>query len=410
MSFAEVLLVPGMGRGSLVRARDSIGGNHLTLIGRTTRTDLLAAWTESGPDGSYLAGIGNSGSLGAAGNGTMTGFSDVDTARVDDVPAGMTGHSIAFNGTSNYVLVPDNAAIRFDAGTLDFSITLRIKTSTVSKFLFDKRDTAGDGYGMYLDASGYPVLLLDAITLTGTVNVCDGVWHTVGVSIDRDGNGQLFADGVATGAAVAISSEAMATVATLKIGANVALTSWFAGWMYDVRIYASALTPTEQAAVHANTYSATTPVGQWIDGTDTPRSVPDAAGGTAIYHDGTDDAETAGVTLGNITSLDFWIKSHAANQQICTLADSAETAITVAAGTLTFGGSLTATAIAIDEVAKTAAAAGALINDGAWHQVQITLNSVAATAFKIGTDSSAYGNISVDEFKVGTTNYWKFDV
>ena len=115
----------------------------------------------------------------------------------------------------------------------------------------------------------------------------------------------------------------------------------------------------------------------------------------ALYFDGTDDNVVCG-NLGNVTRASFDVKSAIANQKLLTLANSTATAVSVVAGTLTFGASLTASNITVDGVAKTAAEAGALINDGTWHTVAFDLTSIAASSVKLGTDSSAFGNITLD--------------
>jgi hypothetical protein len=138
-------------------------------------------------------------------------------------------------------------------------------------------------------------------------------------------------------------------------------------------------------------------------------NVPSCLGGYSLTFDGTDDVVVVG-NVGNVTAIEFYVKSLTTNQELLTLASSTATAITVVAGTLTFGGSLTVSAITVDDISKTAAQAGALINDGTWHKVSLAITSIAASNLKFGTDSSAFGNVRLDEMSVnGGSSRWKFN-
>ena len=116
--------------------------------------------------------------------------------------------------------------------------------------------------------------------------------------------------------------------------------------------------------------------------------------GRCYLFDGTDDYVTYG-NVGDVTSVEMYIKFAVDNQEILTLADSTATAVTVSGGSLTFGGSLSGSNIEVDDVSKNAAEAGALLNDNTWHKLKFDLTSVTASDLMLGTDSSAYGNFSL---------------
>ena len=67
----------------------------------------------------------------------------------------------------------------------------------------------------------------------------DGTWHHVGVTYDRDGNAQLYFDGVADGAAVDISGVnlTMNSGNDLLIGIRNGDTDDFTGEVDDVRLH-----------------------------------------------------------------------------------------------------------------------------------------------------------------------------
>ncbi len=119
--------------------------------------------------------------------------------------------------------------------------------------------------------------------------------------------------------------------------------------------------------------------------------------------DGTGDVITYGDTGLLVTSLSMWIKQEVDNQQILTLQDSTATAITVVAGVLTFGGSLSVSEIKVDSVVLTASGAGALLNDNSWHLLELALTSISGSSVKLGTDSSAFGNFQLADFNINNT-------
>lgn len=143
--------------------------------------------------------------------------------------------------------------------------------------------------------------------------------------------------------------------------------------------------------------------------TDVP-NIPTCIGGFSLTFDGADSYVLVG-NVGNVTAIEFWIKSLQANQSIMTLANTALTDISVIAGTLTFGGSISVSAISVDDVSKTAAQAGALINDGTWHKISLALTSIAASNLRFGILSTiSVGNIRLDYTSInGGSSLWRFD-
>lgn len=133
--------------------------------------------------------------------------------------------------------------------------------------------------------------------------------------------------------------------------------------------------------------------------------------GFSLQFDGSNDVLIVGATGLSVTYVEFYVKFLADNQEIFTLQNSTATAVTVSGGTLTFGGSLTASSITVDGISKTAGQAGTLLNDNSWHKVSFSLSSISASDFRMGTDGSGFGNILLDEFKLNTSpdGHWKFD-
>lgn len=122
-----------------------------------------------------------------------------------------------------------------------------------------------------------------------------------------------------------------------------------------------------------------------------------------LTFDGTADVLTLGNTAISITTVELLVKQLVDDQQLLALQDSTATAVTVVAGVLTFGGSLTVSTIEIDGVTTTAALAGVLLNDNAWHSLKLTMTAITGSDVVVGTDGTAFGNISVADFKLNST-------
>ncbi len=104
--------------------------------------------------------------------------------------------------------------------------------------------------------------------------------------------------------------------------------------------------------------------------------------------------------IGNITSISLWIKLDADNQTILSLANTAVTEIEVLAGVLTFGASLTESNITIGAISKSAAEAGALLNDNLFHELAFDLVEIAATDFRIASANAVFGSIRIAKLQV----------
>jgi len=124
----------------------------------------------------------------------------------------------------------------------------------------------------------------------------------------------------------------------------------------------------------------------------------DLKSSNCLTFDGVDDYVDCG-DLGSVTEVSFYIQSVIDNQEILTLDGANSGRIYVTGGVLSFGGSLTSTAITVDGVSKTASEAGALINDNEWHLVVCTVSSFTADDVQLGRNASSYGNIRLANVK-----------
>jgi hypothetical protein len=261
--------MPGANGPSEAMASDSVGSNHGTLVGRTAAT-LITDWSTDVPSVDVCEG----------------------------------GYSLNFDGTDDFVTVADAAALRFDAGTLDFTIAAWVKTSQKTRAIIEKRDANDDGWWLGINGSGYIAFSLDTLDAAGAADVTDGAWHHVGVTVDRDGDILIFTDGVWTGGAVGVSSEAMATTAAVLIGKDSVASTFFSGKIDDIRIYSSKLSAAQMAALAAGDDTAANwpgapTVAHWkFD--DGPQTIDPVNGEPIIAWEsqGTDRSQFFATTLG----------------------------------------------------------------------------------------------------------------
>lgn len=160
--------------------------------------------------------------------------------------------SLAFDGTDDYVSVSDAAHLRFDSGSQDFSLFAWVKrnASGATHYIVSKEDADNDGYRLQFDSGNTVTCSIDAIDITSTTTITDTNWHHLGCVIDRDGDGQVYIDGLPDGSPAAISSEAMATTTALRFGSrSYSAASYLNGLLDDVRIYNYALSPEQVKSV-----------------------------------------------------------------------------------------------------------------------------------------------------------------
>ena len=142
-----------------------------------------------------------------------------------------------------------------------------------------------------------------------------------------------------------------------------------------------------------------TPANTWYYGTH-------STDGIGLFFDGTNDVVTFG-NLGNITNVTLNMIMRVDDNEILTVNGATNGSVKVAAGVLTFGAALSGSNILVDGVSKTAAQAGALLNDNLNHTLAFDLTSIAASDFRLGTDSSAYGELFVNGL-TATGHSWTF--
>jgi hypothetical protein len=182
-------------------------------------------------------------------NGTQVGGPSVVSGYVD--------HSLAFNGTSQYVSVPSYTSVSI--GTLDLTIDAWIKRDPSSgnspRIIVDKRDPLTDiGYSLAVYNGNLLFQMADAAfnysNYFGMNAVpTDGQWHFVAVTVSRHATngGSFYLDGIPSGTFDPTShtgsianTNAVLVGNTLVAGAGL----WMGG-IDEVEVFDRALAPTE---------------------------------------------------------------------------------------------------------------------------------------------------------------------
>lgn len=123
-----------------------------------------------------------------------------------------------------------------------------------------------------------------------------------------------------------------------------------------------------------------------------------------IEGNGVDRAVTIGNTGIDVTSIEVWVKLNSDNQVLFSLQNNALTAVSVVAGALTFGASLSASNIQVDGITSTNSEAGITLNDNSWHKLSFDLVSIAASNLALLTDGTLFGSIGISQFKINATD------
>jgi hypothetical protein len=130
--------------------------------------------------------------------------------------AGSIGLCQDFDGSNDYISCGSNASL--NPGTNDFTIEVYLaRDATGARHELVRKRTASpvQWYDLYINTDNkiYGEIAINygvssVTTITSTITITDTNYHHVAITFDRDGNGQIYIDGVATGNAVDISSQA----------------------------------------------------------------------------------------------------------------------------------------------------------------------------------------------------------
>ena len=138
--------------------------------------------------------------------------------------------------------------LKFEGATEDFSTSFWFYPETISgnnQFLTNFMDTSGDGWLVHANNSGTVTFYIDA-KVTTSVGTLDSKWQYWSFTANRDGNSQVYLDGVATGTPTALSSEVMdITTNTFRIASPYTGGNWTDGLMDEHIITSDILSSTD---------------------------------------------------------------------------------------------------------------------------------------------------------------------
>jgi hypothetical protein len=164
----------------------------------------------------------------------------------------------SFDGVTGVITIADAPAQNPGLGSFSYEAWIkRAAGIAASEFIVCKASGAGVATGggeLFLSATGvFTSRLNTTITVASAAGFADGQWHHVVVSMNRTTNlGQMYVDGVASGAAVDLSAAAAINLSgsglPLLIGKR-PTGNFFTGQIDEVAAYGYALTA-EQAAAH----------------------------------------------------------------------------------------------------------------------------------------------------------------
>ena len=187
-------------------------------------------------------------------NGTQVGGPTVTNGYVD--------HSLNFNGTNQYVTVPDYPAINPGTGNLSIDAWVRRATDSgafSTRVIVDKRDPVSYiGYSFVVYSGN--LLFQMTSTTSGNINYldtatipADNQWHFVGVTVSRTPTNsvvQFYVDGAPTGAGSRSISSSLNNTTPLLVGSSpVSGADPWKGGIDEVEVFNRALAGNEIASI-----------------------------------------------------------------------------------------------------------------------------------------------------------------
>lgn len=186
-------------------------------------------------------------------NGTLTSMAFPPTATSGWVPTGKFGKAIAFDGTNDYVLVPDTPRLRI---TNTITINMWIKPTAVNAFYTAINKYSGAaGYYLYApsDVGGMRFYTNGVFVASNASIITANVWQMVTVTYDL-ANVKFYVNAVGQGSAAKTDSMAADTT-NLLIGTNDGTVQNFSGGLDNIRIYNRILSQAEILRLYSEPFA-----------------------------------------------------------------------------------------------------------------------------------------------------------
>jgi hypothetical protein len=199
--------------------------------------------------GSETAGNNGTITIGASGSNTSVGSCKGSGGEAWKTGAsGKFNSSLSFDGTDDYLDIPDTTQLNFSTTTpYSLSVWVQKASDGVTQVVLDKRTAENTGYSIFIGSDNQVYFRSTNLTdLVSTATITGTDWHHLLVTDNRGGTRQLFIDGqLAASDNVTTSSNSLSATTTLRLARNSTAgigNYYFAGQIDDVRIYNYPLT------------------------------------------------------------------------------------------------------------------------------------------------------------------------
>jgi hypothetical protein len=163
----------------------------------------------------------------------------------------VTGNSVLFNGTNQYLSVANNAALALGTGDFTVECWFKVNNNSAAYWIVDSRNVGSDsGFNIFLEtSSGYNVRVYTngAYLITGTaITIAPNIWYHVAF-VRNSGTSTIYVNGQIAGSASDSTNYTQPGVLRIGVGWN--LNNWFPGYISNLRIvkgtalYTTSFTP-----------------------------------------------------------------------------------------------------------------------------------------------------------------------
>lgn len=139
-------------------------------------------------------------------------------AKISTAQSNFGGSSGYFDGTGDYLSIPDS--LDFVFGTGDFTIECWIKTSIGNKTIVDRYSANPATWQLFINSSGYLQWYTSTIFKTGSVSVIDNSWYHVAV-VKYNNLLHFYIGGVENGSGTTDNNNYSVQLTYLGIGAQI---------------------------------------------------------------------------------------------------------------------------------------------------------------------------------------------
>jgi hypothetical protein len=174
--------------------------------------------------------------------------------------SGMINGALSFGGNGDRVKVNDSSSMRsLDGSGAEYTISLWVKTTQTGKdgfgpTMFERRDTSPDEWviNIYLNGDNATSVLIgiaggSTYRLNDTLAINDGNWHHITVTRKNTEYVRIYVDGnlrQSGSTTISTSTNEFTTIGVRRSNTG-GFRHYFKGTIDDVRVYDSALSPTE---------------------------------------------------------------------------------------------------------------------------------------------------------------------